>query len=514
MLRKIIKYFLITFFSLQSVFAASNYTASPIHKHLFLQEDWFNLSKKITANDLAGRIILLDFWTYGCINCIHTIADIKHLETKYADKLTVIGIHSGKFLNERKNNGLESAIKKLEINHIVINDFDYKIWNTFGVNAWPTLVLIAPNGIIFSAYSGEGHIGHLTQDIDFLLQQYHNINVTSLPYTTETSSTSSLAFPSKISFEKQVKYQGTTQDIIFVSDTGNNRILALNDKAEVIFQIGSGKSGNKIGDFKETEFSFPEGTIYQNGKLYIADTKNHQIKVADLKKQQVSTILGVGNRAINYYLKDNRNPDKIALTSPYDIAFFPNKDSIIIANAGTHQLVKHNLNNNSTEIFAGSGKENIDDGIFPFNSLAQPTGLHVFKDELYFIDSETSSLRKIDANGKITTLIGRGLFKFGYVDGKYGNALMQHPLGLSDDGNNILIADSYNDAIRKFSIIDKYLDSFIGGNSMDKADLKEPGDVSNTSNPYIFLIADTNHHRILKFDIRTNKVSQFFPIIK
>jgi len=164
---------------------------------------------------------------------------------------------------------------------------------------------------------------------------------------------------------------------------------------------------------------------------------------------------------------------------------------------------------------AGNGREYIDDGYFPKNSLSQPSALSVLGDVLYFLDSETSSLRRMDKDGKITTLIGKGLFDFGAIDGTKDTARMQHPLGLGVDTANkrLFIADSYNQIIRLYDIESGYLQTISGKPtemedlSLDSAGLRyhEPNDVLVQSGNTL-LIVDTNNHRLIQFNPYTDKV--------
>src|SRR6516162_7580908 len=117
---------------------------------------WLNTSGPIRLRDLRGKIVLLDFWTFCCINCIHTLPDLARLEKKYPNQLVVIGVHSAKFDNEKNSDSIRKAILRYEIGHPVVNDADMKIWQAYDVHSWPTLYLIDPEGKIVGRGSGEG----------------------------------------------------------------------------------------------------------------------------------------------------------------------------------------------------------------------------------------------------------------------------------------------------------------------------------------------------------------------
>src|SRR6266487_5011087 len=118
---------------------------------------WLNTDKPLTLSALKGKVVLLDFWTYGCINCMHMIPDLKRLEHKYANQLVVIGVHSAKFENEKDTENIRCIILRYEIEHPIYNDANFTVWRAYAVDAWPTQVLIDPAGYIIGAVSGEGH---------------------------------------------------------------------------------------------------------------------------------------------------------------------------------------------------------------------------------------------------------------------------------------------------------------------------------------------------------------------
>src|SRR5262245_44733016 len=107
---------------------------------------WYNTSGPIKMKDLKGKIVILDFWTLCCINCIHTLPDLAKLEKKYEKELVVIGVHSAKFENEKDGESIRKAVGRYQITHPVVNDADMKIWRRYDVSSWPTLVLIDPEG--------------------------------------------------------------------------------------------------------------------------------------------------------------------------------------------------------------------------------------------------------------------------------------------------------------------------------------------------------------------------------
>jgi thiol-disulfide isomerase/thioredoxin len=108
---------------------------------------WLNTATPLRLADLRGKIVLLDFWTYCCINCMHIIPELTALERKYPNELVVIGVHSAKFHNEGDSENIRQAILRYEIQHPVVNDRDFRIWRSYAVRAWPTLMVIKPSSV-------------------------------------------------------------------------------------------------------------------------------------------------------------------------------------------------------------------------------------------------------------------------------------------------------------------------------------------------------------------------------
>jgi len=471
-------------------------------------KSWLNTSRPLTAEDLQGRIILLDFWTFCCINCIHVIPDLQYLEHEFGEDLTVIGVHSAKFTNEKDSENIRQAIMRYEIEHPVVNDSDFSIWQGFGIRAWPSMVLINPDGRVHKKYSGEGHRQELHEDISNLIKKYKGrYEASALPISLEKNKAPKtiLKFPGKLAYAED--FDGGPA--LFVSDSGNDRILGARLDGQIFLEIGSAVGGYKDGSFEEVQFDDPQGLLYRDKLLYVVETRNHTLRQIDLERGQVTTLAGTGKQGYDRTIFD-ADAKKTALASPWDIEFYPTDDKIVIAMAGTHQLWLYDIKNETVSVFAGNGRESIDDGGYPFNSLSQPSGLSVTNNKLYFVDSETSSLRVLE-DGEIKTLIGTGLFDFGYAEGKRGNGLLQHPLGLYADDNNIYIADSYNHSIRQYDIKQKSLNNLSGngkrgsgGGNLVSAQYSEPNDIIKIGDS--FYIADTNNHMIRVLDIEGNLV--------
>lgn len=471
---------------------------------------WFNTDRPLQLHEeLRGRVVVLDFWTYCCINCMHVLPDLAYLEEKYADDPVVfIGVHSNKYPNEAHPANVREAILRYGITHPVVVDEEHMIWEMYAVHAWPTLMVIDSEGRLIGALPGEGHRDELDRAIAALLDIGHEqetLTTSPLTLTHEQRppSSSGLCFPGK------VLAQGN--DRLFISDSGHQRVLITDWAGNVEGFFGSGLRGNMDGAYSDARFAHPQGLALFDNLLYIADTENHMLRRADLTSYHVDTVLG--NGMIGYDRHGGHHGREQLLNSPWDVAFL--NGQLYIAMAGLHQLWAYNPTDNSARVIAGTGRENITDAEARKSALAQPSGLATDGHVLYFADSETSAIRRYDPrSGQITTLVGKGLFEFGNVDGPEAEALLQHPLGVTVHGDHLYVADTYNHKIRKISLKTGDVSTVVGAGVPGRADgqhllLYEPGGLSVVGHD--LFIADTNNDRIIHYRLDTGQWNEVTP---
>ncbi|WP_242922113.1 thioredoxin-like domain-containing protein [Pontibacter liquoris] len=454
---------------------------------------WLNTDRSWSIKDLRGKIVLLDFWTFGCINCQHIVPDLKRLEEEYADVLVVIGIHSAKFDAEKQNDTVRQAIRKFGIEHPVVNDADFKLWNQYGVRAWPTLVLIDPNGKVVGQHAGEGVYQTVQPYIQKMTEDFaETLHREPLRFHVAQPATSALYFPSKLISDPEGN--------IYLSDSGHNRILKLNQQGQVLEVIGSGRQGFTNGSYTEASFYEPHGLALHGTTLYVADAKNNAIRKVDLAQQQVSTAAGTGE--MGYYFMDDKREEPVNPNSPWDLLILGN--SMYIASAGNHQLLRMDLTTEQVYRFAGSGREALTDGPLLEAAFNQPSGLAHRGQVLYVADAEASAIRTVNLEtGMVLTPLGHGLFEFGDVDGHVDDALLQHCVGLEIIDSDVFIADTYNGKIKILDISRHRVRTLADG-------LSEPNDI-------IFLqgqlwVTSTNSHQLFKIDISTGEKTEV-PVI-
>jgi len=466
---------------------------------------WLNTDKPLSIAALKGKFILLDFWTYGCINCIHIIPDLKKLEAKYANQLVVIGIHSAKFKNEQETENIRNIILRYELEHPVYNDAEYSVWQSYGVRAWPTQVLIDPTGYIVGSVSGEGNYDVIDQTLEKLMPEFRKrgeLNEQPLKLVLERAKVGDLplAFPGKILADAKT-------DRLFIADSNHNRIVITKLDGTLLETIGTGEPGAVDGAFDKASFYRPQGMALSGDFLYVADTENHLIRRVNLKSRNVETIAGTGKQSLEHFKQGSAR--SIALSSPWDLQLVG--QTLYIAMAGPHQIWKLDLDKDEVSTFAGSGREERLDGPLLDSGFAQPSGIASDGKNLYVADSESNIIREIDVtSGDVKTLVGGNLFEFGDVDAKGDDVRLQHPLGLFAWDDKLLIADTYNHKIKELDPKTKRVSTLLGSGKPGQSDGRaasfyEPGGLS-VANGKLY-IADTNNHAIRVVDLKTKQTA-------
>jgi len=475
--------------------------------------DWLNTDHPIPLADLRGKVVLLDFWTYCCINCIHVIPDLKRLEEKYADELVVIGVHSAKFTTEKGTENIREAILRYGIAHPVVNDRDFEVWRAYAVHAWPSFVIIDPDGKISARHSGEdvydlfdAFIGALVAEFD--AQRRIDRTPTRLALERDRAPRSLFSFPGKLATDAE----GRT---LFVSDSNHDRIVAISlEEGRVVDVIGGAGSGLTDGLYSEARFNKPQGVAVDGDVLYVADTENHAIRRVDLAERTVRTLAGTGSQARRSNVSGSGK--SVELNSPWDLVVHGGR--LYVAMAGPHQLWSVDLSTLEARPYAGSGVENIVDGPLREAALAQPSGVTAGGEKLYFVDSEVSAVRSadLDPEGRVETIVGEGLFEYGDRDGVGREVRLQHPLGIEYHEGVLYVADTYNNKIKRIDPRTSRSDTFLGSGRPGmrdgparEAELNEPNDVVHARGK--LYIADTNNHLIRVFDLSTHELSTLTP---
>jgi thiol-disulfide isomerase/thioredoxin len=419
---------------------------------------WLNTGgQSIKLADLRGRIVLLDFWTSGCVNCLHVIDELRPLEAEFEGVLVTIGVHSPKFLHEGEVAAIEAAVRRYEVHHPVLNDPEMTTWSQYAVKAWPTLVIVDPEGYVVHVAAGEGHVEALRRVIADLVEKHDakgTLRRGGSPYVPAEEQQNELRFPSKA--------VTTVEGRVLVADTGNHSVVEFaSDGETVIRRFGSGERGAVDGAFDRASFTEPAGIAVLPSDVaervgyhvVVADIAGHLLRGIDLNTGEVSTVAGTSKQWRNG-LSSGKALD-VDLSSPWDVTWWAPAGGVVVAMAGNHTLSVFDPLTGGIERFAGTTVEGLRDGPVSEAHFAQTSGLAATDDKLWLADAETSALRCIEADGDgdfaVHTAVGIDLFSFGHIDGPAADALLQHPLGLAVlPGGTIAIADTYNGAIRRY----------------------------------------------------------------
>jgi thiol-disulfide isomerase/thioredoxin len=471
-----------------------------------IDAEWLNSANPLSLEDFKGKLLLLDFWSYCCINCMHMIPTLRRLERRYPEEIAVVGVHSAKFEEERAAEHVQQSIMRYGVSHPVLNDTNKTTWQSYAVRAWPTLMFIDPSGKVVGRIEGELTYEDGVTLIDEMLAEFRlagTLRPSPGYFSVPSLRVGVLNYPGKVLADVE-------NERLFIADSGHNRVLVTDLDGEIQSIIGSGHEGLADGVLEGAQFNHPQGMAVFGETLFVADTENHALRVVDLEMGTVETIAGTGNQAVGHV--EGGLGLEVDLRSPWDLALAGR--SLHIAMAGSHQIWTMNLDTHIVQATVGTGAENIVDGPPEEALLAQPSGITVDEDYvMYVADSETSSIRAVDTLSAhhVSTLVGVGLFDFGDVDGEALDARLQHPLGIDYDGGTLFIADTYNHKIKRLGT-DSLMVSTLAGSGIPghddgplaSATFYEPGGLSMGGS--IIYVADTNNHAVRVIDLNSEIV--------
>ncbi|CAL9306302.1 MULTISPECIES: thioredoxin-like domain-containing protein [Streptomyces] len=446
---------------------------------------WLNTGgQQYTLADLRGRIVILDFWTFCCINCLHVLDELRELEEKHRDTVVVIGVHSPKFAHETEHGAVVDAVERYGVEHPVLDDPELATWKQYAVRAWPTLVVIDPEGYVVAQHAGEGHV-HAIERLVAELEAEHEAKGTLRrgdgPYVAPEPEPTVLRFPGKALLLPGGSF--------LVSDTTRHQLVELAEDGEsVVRRIGSGARAFADGAAGTAAFNEPQGlALLDDGSVVVADTVNHALRRLDLTTGEVTTLAGTGRQW--WQGSPTSGPARETdLSSPWDVAWWQGR--VWIAMAGVHQLWAYDPEDGTVSVTAGTTNEGLVDGPGGEAWFAQPSGLAATPERLWVADSETSALRWVEPDGSVHTAVGAGLFDFGHRDGAADQALLQHPLGVTalPDGS-VAVSDTYNHALRRY-------DPATGEVTTLATDVREPSDAVLDGDDIV--VVESARHRLTR----------------
>ena len=458
---------------------------------------WLNTgARELTLERLRGKVVVLDFWSYGCITCFHVIPDLKRLERKYGDALAIVGVHSGELEREKQTAAIRSVLDRYELGFPVVNDRDLAFRDAYGAQTLPTLVVVDPKGQFVGSVVGDGHFDLLDAVVGGLVAEFDErgaIDRTPLPFEKD------MLFPTA----EFLRYPGKVlADVdggrLFIADTNNHRIVVTRLDGRIISIIGGREAGSEDGDFESAEFRYPQGlALADPDTLYVADTSNNTIRRVDLVRERVETVVGTRERVFQVETAGPAN--QVGLNSPWDVLW--HDGLLYIAMAGQHQLWVYDPAIREVRAFAGSRREELRDGPLLEAGLNQPSGLATDGVRLFVADTDAGAIRVtgFDPGASVGTVTRPAAQ---VPEGAPAPATkLQHPLGVAWFEDTVVVADTYNHRIRTLDPDTGRLRTLVGPD----AGLEEPGGVSVAGG--LIYVADTNNHRIVAVDPKSGAVT-------
>ncbi len=484
---------------------------------------WLNTGgADVTLADLRGKIVVLDFWTFCCVNCLHVLDELRELEEAHRDEVVIVGVHSPKFVHEADPVALAAAVDRYEVRHPVLDDPDLVTWSAYTARAWPTLVVIDPEGYVVAHMAGEGHASTLEILVRELVEEHTakgTLHRGSGPYVPAEPTPGTLRFPAAVI--------ALGSGNLLVADAGHHSLAELAADGETLVRrIGSGERGLADGGPDAAAFSepnglclVPEGLREQVGyDVLVADTVNHALRGVRLADGHVTTVAGTGEQLMvggaENVVPESAAPDatpalRHRLTSPWDVVWSERLGAFLVAMAGNHSLWTFDPVAGTVQQVAGTQNEGLLDGPLAQAWFAQPSGLSVAPDgSVWLADAETSALRRVDVaddrSATVTSLVGQGLFDFGHRDGPAAQALLQHPLGVAalPDGS-VLVTDTYNGALRRYDPATVEVTTLVG-------DLAEPSDalVQVDGDEVHVVVVESTAHRLTRVALPASLAGQ------
>lgn len=439
---------------------------------------WLNTDGPLRLADLRGRFVLIDFWTFCCVNCLHVLDELRPVEAEYAEELVVVGVHSPKFAHEADPVALAAAVERYGVHHPVLDDPELVTWQAYTARAWPTLVLVDPEGYVVAQYAGEGHAHAIEALLAELVPQHRErgtLQPGDSPYVPPVVEPSDLRFPaSAVSL-----VGGPDAGGVLVADAGHDQVVELSADGEVVRRFGGFREPNGL-------CLLPADVAVAVGyDVVVADTVGHRLAGLRLEDGEVRTLAGDGQQWMP-------GDGVERLSSPWDVAWWG--DRVWVAMAGIHQLWTFDPLTGAVEVAAGTTNEGLLDGPLEQAWFAQTSRLAPDGDRLWLADSETSSLRYVlSTDGSVHTVVGSGLFEFGFQDGPAEQALLQHPLGVTvlPDGS-IAVCDTYNGAVRRYDPATGSVGTLAEGLAEPSAAYVDPAD------PSVLVVVESTAHRLTR----------------
>ncbi|WP_101926966.1 MULTISPECIES: thioredoxin-like domain-containing protein [Luteimonas] len=448
--------------------------------------EWLNLSDPLRMAQLRGKVCALAFVNLGSAWSQQRLADLGYLRVRHRERLNVVAIHVPRFDADRDARRSAKRAHRQQYEFPVAHDADWTLWQQYGIEAWPTVVLLDGHGHIRERIVGEGGIRDLDARVAALAGELTPQLINTDPVRLRRSGEP----PLPLRFPAGLALAG---NFLYIADSGHHRVLECDAGGRVLRQFGSGSPGFIDGPMELAALTRPHGLYVDRDVLYVADTGNHAVRRIELRSGDISTVCGAGRPGVTQEgpIADPRN---IALDQPRSVVL--DGDKLFIATAGDNRIWKLDLGNSTVSLLAGNGTLGVNDGPANSASFAEPVALACVQQTVYVCDAAGSAIRSVHARtGQVSTLLGVDTWQFGMVDGPRTEARLQQPQAIAlDPASPVLwIADSGNDALRRLRL---------GGGEVTTFELSQrlhaPGGLAVSADAV--WIADTDAHAVLRLD--------------
>jgi len=448
--------------------------------------EWLNSAPQ-SLHEHRGRAVAVVFFSLGSAYCQNVLEELRQLQQKYADGLSVLGVHTPKFDAERDAKLVLKGINRLMVRFPVVNDPNFVTWQHYGISVWPSVILLDAEGKVDDMMVGDAIKDRLDARIERILDRAGEADLRvydAVAYASKQESGLPLAFPSGLAANDRHLY---------VSDTGHNRILECTHDGRILRHFGSGSAGFIDGGLADACFNLPRGLALWKDALYVADTGNHALLKISLMDGDVETLAGNGKPGPRPE-GDIVDPREIGLNAPWSVASA--FDKLYVAMAGWHQIWEFDLGRGSFRPLVGNGEMGLSDGDALTSIFAQPAGMALAQQTLFVADAASSSIRGVQlGSGKVQTLVGAGLYEFGNTNGALRVARLQFPMAIALDPRTpqLWIADTYNSSLKLLNPVSREVKT----HDLSYR-LHQPAAL--TVNRTSLWLANTDAHEVLRMD--------------
>lgn len=397
---------------------------------------WLNAdAQQLSAH--RGRVVVVLFWSASSVYCHNLLHAFAAIQRRHPDALSVLTVHLPKFEAERHADTVQEALRRLDIHLPVANDPDWSTWQHYGLQSWPTAVLIDAAGRRVIDFVGDDQAPAAEAAVQDLIAKAGAVppKPPHLHVRPRHKQFGLLSSPGGLAL---------ADGKLFIADTGHHRILECLPDGRVQRVFGNGIPLFLDGPSGDACFNRPAGLDVYRDHLYVADTGNHAVRRIDLRSGNVDTVLGDGHAGAV-------DGAKVPLDNPMAVCVLD--ESLVVADAGNNRLGLYSLVSHAFTDLAGSGALGLLDGIGARAKLAHPLALAAGRNQVYVAEGSSSSVRSVAVpEGRVNTVLGQGLYQFGAQDGPRQSATLQHPRALAVDERRgaVWVADAYNGSIRMF----------------------------------------------------------------